>query len=428
MAPKKCGPGNEPTNQSSDEVPREKAEATRWQREHFIPLRKAELIRLLGQDERLPEDERGQFAQLCSLLEAILHFEYLRCMKRLKDLYAPFNPDSVTKELRSLLPHDLERMAPEMFEEFAELLNRANYRRLTREEIEQATSAASDWGVRLRVDFDVFERLEMFARGAMVEQREFRGWRTFYRTRQVAVPFYQRLVLIVRMCDKGQCERQTDTRPIYLKVFKNVPRQDLDMLLPETRFRMTLLDRGKVVLPTVSGLALAMFKILKGVVVLAFAGVYGTLAVLALIVGTVGYGVKSFFEYLRTKDKYQLNLTRSLYYQNLDNNLGVLHRLFDEAEEQEFREAILAYALLRRRAGASGWSEQRLDEEAESYLSRILGFSVDFEVHDALDKLQRFGCATKTAAGLWQATPLNDSLVGLDRVWDGYFCFDEKGE
>ena len=41
-----------------------------------------------------------------------------------------------------------------------------------------------------------------------------------------------------------------------MKLFKDIPRQDLDMLLPGTRFRMTLLDRGKILLPTLSGLAI----------------------------------------------------------------------------------------------------------------------------------------------------------------------------
>jgi hypothetical protein len=274
----------------------------------------------------------------------------------------------------------------------------------------------------------MFERLEMFARGAKVEQRELRSWRTFFRSQKISVPLYQRLALIVRMRDAGHRERRVDARRIYLKVFRDVPRQDLDMLLPETRFRMTLLDRGKVILPTVSGLALAAFKLVKGVVVLAFAGIYGTLAVLGLVGGTVGYGVKSFFEYLRTKNKYQLNLTRSLYYQNLDNNAGVLYRLLDEAEEQEFREATLAYALLRRGAGVAGWSERRLDQEAESYLTRILGISVDFEVGDALGKLERWGCAARTDDGLWRATPLAEALAGLDRAWDGCFCPNDHSD
>ena len=73
-----------------------------------------------------------------------------------------------------------------------------------------------------------------------------------------------------------------------------------------------------------------------------FTGIYGLFAFVVLVGGTLGYGVKSFFGYLRTKDKYQLHLTRHLYYQNLGNNKGVLFRMIHDAEEQEFREAILA--------------------------------------------------------------------------------------
>src|SRR6185436_10749928 len=81
----------------------------------------------------------------------------------------------------------------------------------------------------------------------------------------------------------------------------------------------------------------------------AAAGVYGILTVLGV---TCGYGIRSFYGYLQTKQKYQLNLTESLYYQNLDNNAGVLSRLLDEAEEQENREAILAYFFLWQARGA----------------------------------------------------------------------------
>ena len=117
--------------------------------------------------------------------------------------------------------------------------------------------------------------------------------------------------------------------------------------------------------------------------------------------------------YLRTKDKYQLNLTRSLYYQNLDNNAGVLFRILDEAEEQECREVILAYALLRRRAGEIGWTEDELDAATERFLHDALGFAVDFEVADALQKLVRLGCASVDETGRWRAVSLNAAQESL---------------
>ena len=56
-----------------------------------------------------------------------------------------------------------------------------------------------------------------------------------------------------------------------------------------------------------------------------------------------GYGYKQWHGYQVTKQSYAKMLVESLYYQNLDNNAGVITQLVDEAEEQECRETILAY-------------------------------------------------------------------------------------
>jgi len=356
------------------------------------------------------------------MLSATFHYEYHARLEALKEAYASFNPDACTSTLRECTDAERERLVPEVFDRFVELLQRANYEHLSRAEIEQAMGAASDWGLRLHVDFDVFRRLEVYARGDVLERRVRRSWKTRYREVEVVVPLYQRLVVIFQLREHQHLKQAADSRAVYIKLFKNIPKQDLEMLLPGTRFHLTLLDRGKILLPTVSGLALAAFKIVRGALWVAFAGVYGgAIAVLGLVGGTVGYGVKSFLGYLRTKEKYQLNLTRSLYYQNLDNNEGVLYRLLDEAEEQDFIETILAYALLRSDADGEGWTQGRLDREAETCLSELLGFAVDFEIRDALDKLARLGFASQTPDGRWHAAPLAGVCARLDRVWDGYF-------
>ena len=69
--------------------------------------------------------------------------------------------------------------------------------------------------------------------------------------------------------------------------------------------------------------------------------------------------MRSFRGYLQTKERYQLSLTESLYYKNLDNNAGVLMRLIDEAEEQENREALLAYYFLRHDVAPTGLTAER---------------------------------------------------------------------
>jgi hypothetical protein len=186
-----------------------------------------------------------------------------------------------------------------------------------------------------------------------------------------------------------------------------------------------MLDRGKIVLPTLSGIAVAVTKIVKGAVLAAlFGGITGIIAFFGFVIGTIGYGLKSFFGYLQTKDKYQLNLTRNLYYQNLDNNAGVLYRLLDEAEEQDCREAVLAYFMLWRHAGGDGWTQQQLDRRAERFLTERMGLDkVDFETHDAVAKLLRLGIARRLPDGRLQALPAELASAQLDRSWDSCFQY-----
>jgi hypothetical protein len=400
---------------ASAESPSVNSDAPHWRREHFIPIRKAELIRLLAADADLTPQDREGFLQFCGLLEATFHREYYDRLEELKNDYAPLNPDSVTKELDPPDTAARDAIRDRLFSNVVELLDRANYHRLTRAEIEEAVGVASKWGVRLHVDFDVFERLEVFSRGDVVGQREFRNWRKFNRVEKIDVPIYQRLVVVFQLRDHQRLDEDADTKSVYLKLFKNIPKQDVDMLLPGADFKMSMVDHGKIILPTLSGLIMALVKGLKAAMFALFGGFWGILAFLGFVGGAAGYGVKSFMGYLRTKDKYQLNLTRSLYYQNLDNNAGVLFRLFDEAEEQDGRETILAYALLRRRSGRGGWMPSELDIEAEQYLRELLGFKVDFEVSDALRMLEQLGCATRTEDGRWRALDLPEAIAVLNQ-------------
>jgi hypothetical protein len=163
------------------------------------------------------------------------------------------------------------------------------------------------------------------------------------------------------------------------------------------------------------------YKIFQGALVVAVAGAYGVLAFVGLLVGTFGYALKSFLGYLRTQQKYQLNLTRSLYYQNLDNNAGVLFRLVDEAEEQECREIMLAYFVLWQRAGEQGWPADRLDRQIERLLFEAAQLDVDFEIGDALEKLVRLGLAERFEGEKVRAVPMREALTRLNRSWDDFF-------
>src|SRR5262249_37515684 len=127
--------------------------------------------------------------------------------------------------------------------------------------------------------------------------------------------------------------------------------------------------------------------------------------------------------YQYTKQRYHLNLTQSLYFQNLDSNAGVLFRLLDEAEEQECREAVLAYYFLWRYAGDKGWTSKDLDDYVELYLERYANVKVAFEIGDAMQKLEKLRIVQK-AGDRYRAVPMAKALEMLDWRWDNYFKYN----
>jgi hypothetical protein len=357
--------------------------------EHFIPLRKAELADRLIATTDLTEADRAALTQLFLRMSATFHYQFHRRLESIKNLYAPFDPDLETAELAPN-PQTLSKLhLHKLFDEFDELAERANFRALTLQDLNTALSQSSHWGLNLEIDMDAFERLEIYARGNIVGKRQRRRLRNWLRVEEVDVPVYQRLIVMFRLAAKKRIRRYVDVESVYLKLFKDIPQLDLDMLLPATSVRMTVVDRAKILLPTLSGLGIAIWKILQGALIAAFAGFYGILALVGLVGGTIGYGMRSFYGYLNTKNKYQLSLTESLYYQNLDNNAGVFFRLLDEAEEQENCEAMLAYFFLWHKGPDAGWTAEELDRAVEEFLPSIAGRTVDFEVSDALAKLER---------------------------------------
>lgn len=393
-------------------------------REHFIPIRADDLAQLLADSDLVLSHDRQWFLNLCRILKSIFHFEYHEELLRLKRAYSPFDPDKDTVNLH--WPNDIgeEEQAENLFDSLVEMFERANFLRLDRVQLEQAFDVSSEWGLNLDVDFSIFDRLELFARGETVIQRELRRWTQFWRLEQRDVLVHQRLVVAFRL-KQGVPEHIGKAGAVTLKIFKEIPKGDLEMLLPGTRVRMTLFDRARIALPTVSGLVLTIYKIVRGAVALAFAGAYGIFGFLTFVGGAIGYGVKSFFGYLRTKDKYQADLTRNLYYQNLDNNAGVLFRLLDEVEEQEFREAILAYAVLQVPQAPFGLTLEELDQRAEELLFAATDMDIDFEADDAIRKLLRLGLV-HVRDGRYQAISVQDALMRLDAMWDSFYLWTEN--
>ncbi len=394
------------------------------EREEFIPLRKPDLVALLLRELGDDQSSGDAFQQLCRMVEATLHFEYHAVLESLKDLYDPFNPDRDTEDAdvtKPLSEDQFNERADKLFSKFTWLMERANYRQLSRNDIEKVLGVASEWGVHVDFDFDVLDRLEVFARGNITTARSVRRLKNLGRQKEIEIPTFQRLVVVFRVRQHKRLRFFVNPNAIHIKLFKNIPHADLEMLLPGSRPTMKWGDRGKIVLPIVSGIGVTASKITK----LVLLGLKGPIGIAALGAGAVGYGMRSVYGYHKTMQQYQLQLSQSLYFQSLGHNAGVMSYLLDEAEAQEFRETILAYFFLWRHAPQAGMTTEELDEQVEKFLHRHTGRPVDFEAADAVDKLTRMELVESLPDGRLRAVQIQSALVALDRAWDSWFDYDQ---
>ena len=140
----------------------------------------------------------------------------------------------------------------------------------------------------------------------------------------------------------------------------------------------------------------------------------------------IGIGVfasfifKEWSKFKNRKIKFMKALSDNLYFKNLDNNAGVFHTLIDAAEEEDFKEAVLAYTFLLN--STSGLSASELDKKIEDWFQQKYNCQVDFEISDALAKLEQMRLIT-CEQETYHALSLAQAKQCLDKHWDTIFNY-----
>lgn len=391
-------------------------------REAFVPMQTADLVEFLALHPALGTGEQANFRQLASLILSLLHHLYRQRHEQLSYAYAPLDPDRDTRLAHVPIPSQRDRLAEEVFTRMQDALRRANYRRLSPADIQQALRAASQWGIRMRVNFNTLHRLEVYSRGSVIGKRARRNWRKLFRYELYDVPLYQRLVVVFRTFEGHKSPEHFDSRKVYLRMFKNVPQQDVDMMLPASGIQMSWLDHSRIVLPSMYAVGMTLWRVLRNVLLLTFVGLFKTVALFFVVLFALGFGMKSMFTYsVNTRRRYLLNMAQSLYYQNLDNNAGVMFRLLEDGEQQEACESILAYFVAA--VVFAGRQEVTLGEiaaQCESILLEATGISVAFDIDAASRDLVHLGIL-KMNQGFWTALPMPDAVKELDATLENWF-------
>lgn len=406
--------------------------------DRFIPLRKTDLIQACIDDGKLNSDELPAFQSLCKLMISTIHYQYHETLEALKDNYAPFDPNSDTFNFEQLSPASIIEKQKAFSSAFSEVLNAANFEKITEQDLQDALQEESLFKVRLAVEFEDFAEMVFYRRG---EYQKTETIVKFWGLKKEQITFtnYDKVAIYIKYKDAAYFQKnkrstvQFEPNSTIIKLFQNVPKADLEMLFPNSEVRMRTLDKaiiggsalvgGTIVLVTKLG---ASIILLAGVLAYWFGlsdkqVTIGTKELLALGVGAGilgGFIFKEWSKFKNRKLKFMKALADNLYFKNLDNNAGVFHHLIDSAEEEECKEAILAYYFLLSHQKAL--SSEQLDNLIEAWFADKFGFKIDFEIDDALSKLTRFGVVT-FENNTYKAKSISAAHKQLDDEWDALF-------
>ena len=411
------------------------------ERDHFIPARKIDVLNAVIADGALAGDpEREQFLQLARLLGAIYHHEYYDQLERLRNDYFYFSPDLDSSARFD--PAVVERAYRDMIEALTKVLHGANFVEVPHDEIERAHRDHGIVRVNIKAPLDDYREVRFFRRGHSTEKIELSEWFGF-RKRNLEFGVYDDVVLLVTMKNADAASamgkskrRKPKVRPgaVLLKYFRDIASADLNALFPDVRVVMGLRDQLMLGVPALIGGIPILLKLASTLTVLFLVASFylglsssvrdeemaGALAAVGGLVALGGFMISQWVRFQRQSLMHQKTLSDNVYYRNVNNNAGIFDYIIGEAEEQECKEAFLAYYFL---IADGAPSEDALDRRIEAWLKKTFGADIDFECDDALMKLDRLGLLKRDGARL-SVAPLGDALVRLDRIWDNFFPFD----
>ena len=393
--------------------------------ERVVPLRTSDLERLLLADSRLALNpgRRAAYRRLFQLLDAVLHHDYLAQLRRLKELYAPLDPDNDCLPLPGYSTALTSQSDDAFLRSFEELILKANYRPLDLDYLRQAVAEPNELGLNYVPNFELFDHLRVWVRGVTTVARKARSLRTRFRRKIVLQPAYQRLVVALKFKPGKHLGDFARADVVYLRMFKDVPHVDMEMHLPEqgTKVKMRMIDKAQIASPVAVGLPGLAVKLMGLSALTLSTSMLGT-----LLIAPVTAGLNSFFGFQRAKQKHLHYMIRHLYYLTLANNASVITRLIDMAEEEELKEAILAYFVLAETPADRPLRADQLDRSVENLLRDRTGLSVNFEIGDALDKLFRLNLVRRRPDDALEAIAPDLALARLDGRWDSYYAPDGR--
>ena len=410
--------------------------------ERFIPFRKTNIVTMCA--DEVPAQERESFQAFAELLASLLHHEFRARLEAIKDAYYPFNPDTDTRTIVNIGAGERQAAQRRLVDELSALAEAANFERISTDDLDHAFTEESLMKVRLEADFDDFEQVLFYRRGERTRSEQVKQLFGL-RRRTIEFTNFAKVLIYVKFKDAAHFEatgKDVDDLPftpesMIIKLFQDVPRADLEMLFPNARVRMRGIDKLLIGVPAViSGIIVVVTKLVAALLpLLLLLGFWlgvrrqpvelnqGQLVALAAGVAAFGgYLVRQFSTFKNRKIQFMKALSENLYFRNLDNDAGVFHHLLDAAEEEEVKEAVLAYHFLR--AAGQPLTAEELDRRIEDWFAGKWETTFDFEVDDGVGKLRRLRLLDDDGKGRLNAVTLDEAKRRLDQTWDNLFTYN----
>ncbi len=407
-------------------------------REHYIPFNKEFLLEQQITAFAKDTEKATDFRNLFEIIEHYYHYESFNLNKNLKQNYALFDPDLSEKEREGFIGKSDFSVFKETLQT---VLERGNYHRIEKETLEVAFAESDLIGLDLSIDFNAFKDYELYVRGLHKAKEKITKY--IFWKKEVEIEYYDRVLIYLNYSDADYLTEKKvklgkmpiDPGSIALKIFKRVPKNDLETIFPNAIPRMSLKDKMLLWVPGIfGGISLLSAKVIPALINMYNAYETGEAIDLlnsktSLNQGLIALGILSVYcfrqynNFVNKKIRYSKILSDSLYFKNLGNNSGAFYSLLNSSEEEVLKETILAYAFLNR--STHPLTAEELDTQIESWFESELKTELDFDVNDALLKLKNIGLGIEIN-GKWSVIPLNEALVTIDELWDNVFNYNQK--
>lgn len=410
-------------------------------RERFIPVTRFALLERLSQPLAWPAGQANDARRFFRYLDYWRQQQYNTQLLDLEQTYEPFSPDSDLLMTRQFTLSEKRTLRHRLVAGVESLLVRANYEHIDPHDLKLILTKDSHYGLDLYVDMDAFDEVLIYYRGASNKRHERRSYKKFMRKEEFDVPIFQRLFVLFKLkpfedrvaeimasekIDREKAEKRVkklrshmpagvNDNHIYLKLFKNIPRTDLEMVFPNTQVKFRMFDKLRLGATAGGGLGMGAVGAAGKIALLTT----NPLAAVGALVGLGSVAFRQAMGFVNQKQKYMVVMAQNLYFHAMADNRGVILKIAARAAEEDVKEEMLLYSVLAKEKARRA-DLPAIDRAIEQYLLRTFGTDVDFDLEDALDRLVRDGIVREGADGSLNTLAPAEAAKHIDAMWDQF--------